>query len=304
MMLSKVRKAIRNPTKAREHLMKKPFIFIDKYLNYGTNIFEREWDLLIVLDACRYDLFAEFCPQHSVHDLLDSTEAMYSIASQTPDWLRRTFNRVDDHQLSQTVFIAGNGFIKKYEPDELQVEHAWRIDTHPEGQVPPPEIVTNEAIRNFRTTNVERYIVHYLQPHAPFLHCMGKYNSAVGDYEGKTMNVWKGLRDGKFEKSEIWEDYGENLLLVLDNVEKLIKNFDGRVAITSDHGNAMGEYGLYGHPGREAAPSIRRVPWAVATGLGLDNYELKDKEELRTKDEDEDTDLELEQHLKNLGYKT
>ena len=38
MTLSKVRKAIRNPTKAREHLMKKPFIFIDKYLNYGTRL--------------------------------------------------------------------------------------------------------------------------------------------------------------------------------------------------------------------------------------------------------------------------
>lgn len=114
----------------------------------------------------------------------------------------------------------------------------------------------------------------------------------------------EGLKEGKFDKEEIWKDYGQNLLLVLDHVETLIKNFDGKIAVTADHGDAMGEFGLYGHPGREAAPSIRRVPWAVTSGLGLDTYEVKNIEEVTPEGDSRDTNPELEQHLRDLGYQT
>lgn len=302
MVLTKVQKAVEHPARAYEHLSKIPFKFVDEYMNYGTNVFEREWDLLIILDACRYDLFAEFCPQHSVHELLDSTEYIYSIASKTPDWIQRTFEDVDDSLLSRTAFIGGNGFIKEFEPEQVDVEHAWQHLRHPEAHITPPEIVTNEAIRKFRNTEMDRYIAHYVQPHAPFLHCIGKYNS-VNDVAGKPNNVWKGLRDGKFDKNEVWKDYGQNLLLVLDHVETLIENFDGKVAITADHANAMGEFGLYGHPGKEAAPSIRRVPWAVASGQGLHDYEVKPRDEVKPEDYTHDTSPDLQQHLRDLGYR-
>lgn len=303
MVLSKAVKGLKNPDRALQHLAKKPFKLIDDYFNYGTNVFEREWDLLVILDACRYDLFAEFAPQHSVYSSFDSVEQMYSIASQTPNWMHRTFEGTGDSLLSQTLYVSGMGWIEEVDTDELYgVESVWRYASHPEAYVTPPKPVTNESIRNFRIADAERYIAHYAQPHAPFLHCIGKYNS-IADGEGGSHNVWKGLKTGKFDKSEVWEDYGENLLLVLDEVEILIKNFDGKIAVTSDHGNAMGEFGLYGHPGREAAPSIRRVPWAIASGLGLNDYRVKDKEEVSTGVSDQDIDLDLEQHLRDLGYR-
>jgi len=37
----------------------------------------------------------------------------------------------------------------------------------------------------------------------------------------------------------------------------------------------MGELGLYGHLGREAAPAIREVPWANTAGLGINNYRFE-----------------------------
>ena len=29
---------------------------VGRRLNYGTNVYDREWDVLVVLDACRADL--------------------------------------------------------------------------------------------------------------------------------------------------------------------------------------------------------------------------------------------------------
>lgn len=304
MVASRIVKGLRNPNKAFEHIAKKPFLFVDKYFNYGTNVFDMSWDLLIILDACRYDLFVEFAPQHSVYSRLDSVEPTYSIASQTPDWLERTFENTDESLLSQTLYISANGQIDLVDTDGLYgVESVWQYGHDQKANVPWPDTATNEAIRNFRTTDAERYIVHYLQPHAPFLHCAGKYNS-IPVSEGRSNNVWKGLKEGKFDQREIWKDYGQNLLLVLDHVETLIKNFDGKVAITADHGNAMGEFGLYGHPGRLAAPPIRRVPWAVTSGLGLDTYEVKNIDEVTSEGDSRDTNPELEQHLRDLGYQT
>lgn len=303
MVLSKAVKGLKNPDRALQHLVKKPFKLIDRYFNYGTNVFGREWDLLVILDACRYDLFVEFAPQHSVYTLLDSVDQMYSIASQTPEWMQRTFDGADDTLLSQTLYVSGMGWIEEVDTDGLfGVEPVWRYADHPEARVTPPKPVTNESIRNFRVTDAERYIVHYVQPHAPFLHCVGKYNS-IADGEGSSQNVWTGLQTGEFDKSEVWEDYGENLLLVLDEIELLIENFDGKIAITADHGNAMGEFWLYGHPGQEAAPSIRSVPWATAPGLGIDDYSVRDRGEVDRDVGGQGIEAELEQHLRDLGYR-
>jgi hypothetical protein len=47
----------------------------------------------------------------------------------------------------------------------------------------------------------------------------------------------------------------------------LLENVDGRVAITADHGNLFGEWGLYGHPMHTPVPALLAVPWAEATGV-------------------------------------
>jgi hypothetical protein len=46
-----------------------------------------------------------------------------------------------------------------------------------------------------------------------------------------------------------------------------LENVDGRVAITADHGNLLGEWGLYGHPLSTPVPALITVPWAETTGV-------------------------------------
>ena len=70
--------------------------------------------------------------------------------------------------------------------------------------------------------------------------------------------------------SEIMEAYTANLSIVLYYVKKLTKILTGRIAITSDHGEAFGEplnklshIRVYGHPSRVRIPSLIRVPYLM-----------------------------------------
>jgi hypothetical protein len=86
----------------------------------------------------------------------------------------------------------------------------------------------------------------------------------------------------------------------LDEVETIVQDVEGDIVVTSDHGNAMGEWGVYGHPARVPIAAIRRVPWAETQGFGNYTYKIKGKENMAT----DAAEHSLEEHLQALGYKT
>lgn len=268
-------------------------------LNYGTTIYDRKWDVLVLLDACRFDLFQEFAPRHDVFDRFESFEPVYSCASATPEWIKKTFVEGPRSLVSGTHYVSCTGFSTNIDEGRLhQVDEVWRYAVDPEYGSTRPEAVTDAAIDAARNTEADRLVVHYVQPHAPFLHCVGKYNSQGDGGEGGTQNVWKGLREGRYDYDEVWEDYGQNLLTVLDEVETIVENVSGKVAITSDHGNAMGEWGMYGHPAYAPVPIIKRVPWVEAVGRESDEYEVQGVESISTGLSEHD----LQDNLAALGY--
>jgi len=57
--------------------------------------------------------------------------------------------------------------------------------------------------------------------------------------------------------------YEENLKLVLSYVDKLVPHLKGKglVIITADHGELLGERGLFDHPERVRVPELVEVPW-------------------------------------------
>lgn len=268
-------------------------------LNYGTTIYDRKWDVLILLDACRFDLFQEFAPQHDVFDRFESFEPVYSCASATPEWIEKTFVEGPRSLVSGTHYVSCTGFSTNIDEDRLhQVDEVWRYAVDPSYGSTRPEAVTDAAIDAARNSDADRLVVHYVQPHAPFLHCVGKYDSQGDGGEGGTQNVWKGLREGRYDYDEVWEDYGQNLLRVLDEVETIVENVSGKVAITSDHGNAMGEWGMYGHPSYVPAPIIKRVPWVEAVGGESDEYDVQGVKSISTGLSEHD----LQDNLSALGY--
>jgi len=268
-------------------------------VNYGLNIFERDWDVLIVLDACRYDLFREFGSRHPVYERFDSVEPVYSCASATPEWILKTFNEGHDDLVSRTHYVSCTGYSTRVEEGRLhQLDAVWSYAVDPEYGCTRPEAVTNAAIRAYRESDADRFVFHYLPPHAPFLHCPGRYDSTGGE-KGETQNVWNGLRSGQYDRDAVWEDYGRNLRFGLEEAETIIEEVSGRVVVTSDHGNALGEWGLYGHPSHVPVPIIKRVPWAETTGEGRGEYEVKSEAEIKTGLGEQD----LKDHLEALGYR-
>lgn len=85
-------------------------------------------------------------------------------------------------------------------------------------------------------------------------------------------------------------------------MELLLENVDAEtVAITADHGNAMGEWGLYGHPKWTYIDSLVRVPWYVTTATDERTYEPAE-EDPESINRDVTAD-EVEDRLRDLGYR-
>lgn len=62
-------------------------------------------------------------------------------------------------------------------------------------------------------------------------------------------------------KEKLMEYYRENMRLALENANELAEELDGKVIITSDHGEAFGEQGVWEHHVETHIPPLVEVPW-------------------------------------------
>jgi len=274
---------------------------IEMFGNPGTPVWSRDWDVLIILDACRTDLMKEVLNEYEFLPSRREMGTMYSIASMSDDWLRRTFAAEHAEDAAKTAYISGNAFTEKveFESPPLILDEVWKTDWNDNLNTIEARPITNRAVHTWRNQRPKRMIVHYMQPHAPFVR-----NPNLGDYttpeefgEGFA-EIWP--RVGKsLTYNEVWEAYRDNLRYVLDDVEILLENLDANtVAISADHGNAIGEWGAYGHPSDNLLPCIRRVPWIETTAT--DENTLDGSAPSKNTEAD---DLDVEDRLRALGYK-
>jgi len=126
---------------------------------------------------------------------------------------------------------------------------------------------------------------------------------------------WTRLRDGELPHEEFWAAYRDNLRWVLDDVSRLLEATTARVALTSDHGNAAGEWGVWSHPPGVPVPALRKVPWVDRRGTGdrdtdptLPDAIAGGQGRVGAADDgstvdDESGGEEVEQRLADLGYR-
>ena len=120
----------------------------------------------------------------------------------------------------------------------------------------------------------KKFIIHYIQPHFPFIGKYRVWNEGWGHVRKTVIeksperlaprgyDVWRAFQDGLLDKISVWKAYISNLELVLSYVEKLLPHLTGITCITSDHGDAFGKFGLfYSHPGGIPLPELIEVPW-------------------------------------------
>lgn len=71
----------------------------------------------------------------------------------------------------------------------------------------------------------------------------------------------------KFGINGLRRAYAENLVIVLSYVASLVPKLTGNVVITADHGELLGENGMFTHIIGYDDPILRNVPWFRVTGI-------------------------------------
>ncbi|WP_336001793.1 hypothetical protein [Halorientalis halophila] len=260
----------------------------------GRPIYERDWDVLIILDACRADFMSEVKGDYP----FVSENSTISNASNSRLWHERNFNSVYSDEMARTVLVSGNTFSGRVLSDEdfLQLDRVWEYAWDDEYGVMPARPITDRAITAARNHDPDRLIVHYMQPHMPPIPYVSGNHGEDEPIDDRWLDAWKHVQNGEISIDEAWGAHVENLRYVLDDVALLLENIDAeRVAISADHGNAFGEHGFYRHPGHIPIRALREVPWCITSATDTGEYEPPEY--------DVESRGNVEEKLAALGYK-
>lgn len=280
----------------------------------GTHVYDEDWDLLVILDACRVDVLEDVADEY---DFFETVDSRWSVGSHSHEWLTQTFSEDYRDVISNTAYVSGNGhthetFVTKdYPPDETvpfcrpnwrtvdietfgQLDMLWET-AHEDGIGVPPRAITDRSVELAREGDYNRLIAHYMQPHIPYIAGALAEDRTTTDVEAKG---WKLLESGDADHDEVWQLYKENLRLVLDEIELLLQNIDAEnVVLTADHGNAFGEYKIHGHPEGVLLSCVKQVPWVETEAVDENTFEPT-----MSHDRTESAATEVEDHLQDMGY--
>ena len=236
----------------------------------SIKVIEKDWDFLIVLDACRYDLFED-------NNFIEGElKKINSAGSSTVEWIKNNFKG----DQSDVVVVSSNPHLSDLRLKDIlgknpfcHIEDVWDYGWDDELKTVPPWAVNEGVKKVIKKHPDKKFIIHYMQPHFPFI---GEHRIVHTGIEtlrrrgkekiinkGEERNPWDDLADGKIGLEDFMKAYSDNLILVLKHVRKLLPELDGNVVITSDHGNCIGEMGLHSHPGGFHIKPLIEVPWLV-----------------------------------------
>lgn len=243
----------------------------------GTQIWDREWDVLILLDACRYDLMGEVA---SEYEWIDDVGEHTSVASMSYEFIEKSF--VDEYadEMQETALVSANPFTQEFPLGQkfAYLDEVWRHSWDSDLGIVLADTVVDAAIHAWRRRGdhgANRMIVWMMQPHVPFVNhpdiCKGYDGDEVGQWGGPDASrddysPWEQVQFGMLDEEVVWEAYRDNLRYALNSVETLRTSITAdQVVISSDHGNCVGEFGLYGHPPYTPIDALHRVPWVRTT---------------------------------------
>lgn len=297
-----------------------PSIFFGSKFNIGMNVFEKNWDLLIVLDTCRPDALEELSDEYS---FINDFSEYWSVGGDSWEWIANTFDCRFLNIIQNTAYITSNPNSKTVLENQFENNHndeaierkkvnrlmkygdfnlittdqlgKYRslykqgIDQN-HGMYPSPRTVTDHGIATDRNNDFNRIILHYMPPHWPYL-AFRQEDTDTGE-GSKEINIKIKGKSRGFS----WEAYLDNLRWGLDEVKIVLQNMDREnVIITADHGESFSEY-FPRHLSGSINPKVRKVPWLVTTANDSRSYEpdVKINESQYSADEIMDA----------LGYKT
>lgn len=280
--------------------------YYDLRTQYGrdrerVDFFEEDWDNLLLLDACRYDSFA------AVHDLPGRLEHRYAKSSSTIEFLKKY---LDGRDLTDTVYVTANpqhyrktdrGFISAqfHEVVEVWQEDGWDEEV----RTVRPETVADATERAAARYPDKRLVVHFLQPHYPYLGPTGQKH-----FDNDSLDFFNRVLNGEIDVDDdvLRRAYRENLETVLPSVERLLRSLGGKTVVSADHGEMFGERAFplpmreYGHPSGIHTEELTKIPWLVFENGPRREIVAGELDETESA-EDVETDV-VEERLRDLGY--
>jgi hypothetical protein len=270
----------------------------------GVSFFEKDWDNLVLLDACRYDTFVE---ESQINGTLGREVSM---ASATPEYIASNLRGEKFHDV---VYISANGYLTHF-ADKLDYEfHALFDFFEPEYwddtyQTVMPEVLTERALKIAAEYPDKRVVVHYIQPHWPFISdIVDQTFNDVSNYAGDDRNFWMAFRSGDhgLTDEQLRTAYRDTLRRTLPSLRRLVDALDGKTVVTSDHGQMLGERSFplpireYGHPEGTYTPELVDVPWLVVPHETRKEIIAESPERTEAKETDEGL---VRERLQQLGY--
>jgi len=251
------------------------------------DIFKKDWDMLVILDACRYDAFIESDILLKNHEIKRAN----TFCNGTFSWIK---NNITPADCSETIYLNPIILFERYARHTFfKVINVWEILWDNYYGTILPDDMTKITLKQIKKYPNKRFIIHYHQPHPPFLNQEFRKHKKViltpklvqdrdngkvenpshtfgGFVKGQMVRIFGPERAWKlmfrvgiepngmgqlykyFSMEQIKEAYRENIRIALRSVNKLISETDKKVVITSDH-----SYDYYGR-------KVKRgecVPW-------------------------------------------
>lgn len=276
-------------------------------LDPANSVMDEDWDTLILLDACRYD---SFITQKHILSTDGELKPRISPASSSLEFMRANYQSKSHHD---TVYVSANPYIERLDEgtfhavERLYAGESWDDELN----TVPPETVAEASSRARERYPQKRLIIHFMQPHYPFIGNIGRkihhrgYNP--NGRNSDEQSIWKQLqRDPRsLELNDVISAYHENLVIVLNAVDDLVSQLDGTTIISADHGNLLGErlwpfpVSDFGHPTNAYNPALVTVPW-YRIDSGNRPVISSEPPDLQRKHANESV---IQDRLKNLGYR-
>jgi len=290
--------------------------FKQKY-GSGINVMNEDWDFLIILDACRYDAFEQ------IVDIEGELQSVISRGSHSIEFCEENFKNKQYHD---TVYVTANGYgaqiaegvfhdlIFTDESDALP-----EVDVlHSSHDGMAPSTVYNAALDAVDEYPNKRMIIHFMQPHDPYLGqtaedlrsrveangltVISRDPEKLKKYDTSDENVVSTLagaaKEGYITETDLQTIYHENLEVVSEYINDLVERLTGEIVVTADHGEMLGERGMIGHPKYKYFIELRKVPWLRISSSARRDIRKEEPVDSVTVD-----DNIVEKRLKALGYK-
>jgi len=229
---------------------------------------ETDWDVLVVLDACRYDALSRVTHW--------PVESCRSPGTATGQWLRACER---SGVLEDSYVATGNVNYANWDVGAAEIEHVWRDhwSDHLGNVLPEPVL---DAADDFLADGSRPVVAHILPPHAPYVAKVG--NSWIPAFPDT--DVWRrnpdrddedklspqvAMASGQVDMDRAIDGYRASVEATWNTVVDYVSEWvadDITVIVTADHGETFGrlrDWGMYGHPNKVHVGPLTKVPWIV-----------------------------------------